>query len=201
MAPGPPSDTTQLLGAIEGGDVQAAGQLLPLVYGELRALAQRKMKAEPAGHTLQATALVHEAYLRLVQSSDVQWKDRRHFFATAAEAMRRILIERARRGAGPRRGGGRKRVALEGVELTFDTDPDQMLALDEKLCELERNDPKMSEVVKLRFFAGLSVEETAAALDISPWTVKRQWRSARAWLYQQLNGGEASDGRAGQADT
>lgn len=185
----PAQQVTQILGAIHEGDSRAADELLPLLYDELRKLAQHRMASEPAGHTLTATALVHEAYLRLVQDREAEWDSRGHFFAAAAEAMRRILVERARKYAGPKRGGGRRRVAIEDSDLTFDIDPAEMLALDEALDELEQTDPRMQKITKLRYFAGLTVQETAAALGISPRTVNIEWSYARAWLYKRLNGG------------
>ncbi len=186
----PAQQVTQILGAIHEGDSRAADELLPLLYDELRKLAQHRMAAEPAGHTLTATALVHEAYLRLVQDRQAEWDSRGHFFAAAAEAMRRILVERARKYAGPKRGGGRQRVAIEDSDLAFDIDPAEMLALDEALDELERTDPRMQKITKLRYFAGLTVQETAAALGISPRTVNIEWSYARAWLHKRLNGGD-----------
>ena len=188
MASRPDEQVTRILSSLRDGDSGATEALLPLLYDELRGLAHRKMASEPAGHTLTATALVHEAYLRLAGDSDAQWETRGHFFAAAAEAMRRILVERARRVAGPRRGGGRPRVTLESADLTFDIDPTEMLALDEALSEMEQIDPRMQRVTKLRYFAGLSVDETAAALGVSPRTVKNEWRCARVWLYKRLGG-------------
>ena len=179
------SEVTQILAAAKDGDAKAAEALLPLLYDELRALARRKMAQEPAGHTLQATALVHEAYLRLL-GQNTGWDGRGHFFAAAAEAMRRILVERARRVTGPQRGGGRERVGFEGVELSFETGPTEMVALDEALTELEQVDPQVSQVVQLRYFAGLSVEETVAALGRSKRTIMREWSYARAWLRHRL---------------
>ena len=179
------SEVTHMLVAAKNGDAKASEALLPLLYDELRALARRKMAQEPGGHTLQATALVHEAFLRLLGQS-AGWDCRGHFFAAAAEAMRRILVERARRVAGARRGGGRERVAFEGVELSFETNPIEMVALDEALTELEQIDPHVSEVVKLRYFAGLSVQETVAALGRSKRTIMREWSFARAWLRDRL---------------
>ena len=182
-----PRDVTGLLRQITSGDGAAAGELLPLVYTELRNLARRRMARESPGHTLQPTALVHEAYLRLVKDEHLQWENRRHFFAAAAEAMRRILIERARRVAADKHGGGARRVPLEDAGLRDEPKPDELLALDEALRRLESRDPTMSSVVKLRYFAGLTVPETANALGLSPRTVDRTWAEARAWLYREMD--------------
>ena len=180
---------TELLSAIGSGDGMAADQLIPLVYDELRRLARWHMAAERPGQSLQATALVHEAYLRLVEGKEAaNWQNRRHFFGAAVRAMRRILVERARQKAGPRRGGEWRRVPLETGEITMDSDPLDFLALDEALTELERKAPRANEIVMLRFFAGLSVDETARSLDISPRTVRREWSYGRAWLYDFIKG-------------
>ncbi len=179
---------TEILAAIGGGDRRASDALLPILYQELRELARARMRREPAGHTLQATALVHEAYLRLMSDQDAQWHDRGHFFGAAAEAMRRILIERARRVAGPQRGGGRQRVPLDDLDPTSESSSDSLLALDEALGLLEQHDPRMAQIVKLRYFAGLSVADTAAALDLSPRTIKREWAVARVWLHRKMGG-------------
>ncbi len=183
-----PVDVTRILSAIGRGEPEATDALLPIVYEELRGLARARMLGEPADHTLQPTALVHEAYLRLVQTPEADWENRRHFFAAAAQAMRRILVERARRVAGPKRGGGRARMPLDEVDCAIDPATMSFLALDESLEALEAKDPQMAEVVKLRYFAGLSVEETAQALGLSPRTVKREWSVARAWLYERMGG-------------
>jgi RNA polymerase sigma factor (TIGR02999 family) len=185
---------TVLLNAAGQGDAAAASRLLPMVYEELRVLAQQRLAREPgggAGMTLQATALVHEAYLRLVKDSDAQWSGRNHFFAAAAIAMRRILVERARAYAGPKRGGGRARTPLDedavgGAEAPIDSV--DWIALDEALKALEQHDPRMAEIVMLRFFAGLSVEKTAEVLGLSARHVKREWSVARAWLYERMTG-------------
>jgi RNA polymerase sigma factor (TIGR02999 family) len=180
------------LSAIEQGEAHAAEQLLPLVYDELRRLAVEKMAQERPGQTLQATALVHEAYLRLVACGEASaareqhWNSRGHFFAAAAEAMRRILVEKARHKQRHRHGGGRKRVELDDLHVVDKGTPEVVLALDEALEQLAREEPEAGEVVKLRYFAGLTVEETAAALGLSVRTVNRHWAYARAWLYQQL---------------
>ena len=185
---------TQILSAIRKGDGLAANQLVPLVYEELRKLAKWHMAAEPTGQTLQATALVHEAYLRLVEGEEeVNWENRRHFLGAAVRAMRRILVERARQKGGPKQGGGRHRVPLEAGAITLDSDPLDFLALDEALIELERVEPRVNEIVMLRFFAGLSVDETARSLDISPSTVDREWSYGRAWLFKHIQGRGSRD--------
>jgi RNA polymerase sigma factor (TIGR02999 family) len=182
------NDVTLILTAIEQGDPHAAGQLLPIVYEELRKLAAHKLANERPGQTLQATALVHEAFLRLVGAADAkQWNSRGHFFGAAAEAMRRILVEQARRKQRVRHGGGLQRVDLDGQLAVSDTADVDLLALDEALQRLSAEQPEAAQVVKLRYFAGLTIEETAAALDISVRTTNRHWAFARAWLYQQLN--------------
>jgi RNA polymerase sigma factor (TIGR02999 family) len=174
---------TGVLSAIEQGEPHAAGQLLPLVYEELRKLAAQKLAQEAPGQTLQATALVHEAYVRLVGSASNQtWDGRSHFFAAAAEAMRRILIERARHKNCRKAGGGRRRVDLDEIELTLDEPDLELLALDDALRELERKDPRKAEVVKLRFFAGLTTAQAALALGVSTSTAENDWAYARSWL-------------------
>jgi RNA polymerase sigma factor (TIGR02999 family) len=191
------SDVTRILSAIERGDPHASDQLLPLVYDELRKLAAQKLAQEKPGQTLQATALVHEAYLRLVASGDApgprkqQWECRGHFFAAAAEAMRRLLIDQARRKQSAKRGGARRHVPLDDV-ATFpavDGAPrDDLLALDEALQQLEAEAPIKAQLVKLRYFAGVSLENAAQMLEISPATAKRYWVYARSWLYGKLRG-------------
>lgn len=163
-------------------------ELFPNVYQQLRALAQKKLALEPRGLTLQATALVHEVFLRLSNDPAVTWENPRQFFAVAAEAMRRILVERARRYGYKKRGGGKQRVDLEFVDSFVEpADPTALLALDEALNELRSFDPRLCETVMLRYFAGLSIDETAAAMETSPRTVKRDWQFARAWLARKLN--------------
>jgi RNA polymerase sigma factor (TIGR02999 family) len=179
-------DVTQLLKAIDQGDPHAAGQLAPLVYDELRRLAAALMTAEKPGQTLDATALVHEAFLRLV--GDRQFADHRHFFRVAAEAMRRILIDHARQKRRVRHGGGRSQVPLSEAEPAAEVPADELLALDEALDRFAAFDPVKAELVKLRYFAGLSEEEAAAALGISRATASRYWTYARAWLIHALDG-------------
>lgn len=190
------SDVTNILEKIESGDPAAAELLLPLVYDELRKLASVRLAQEPPGQTLQATALVHEAYLRLVGSGDREqsWHNRGHFFGAAAEAMRRILLNRARDKGRRKRGGQRQRLDLEQVELAIDAPHEDLLALDESIERLAVESSECAKVVKLRFFAGLSIDDTAAALGISPSTAKRHWAYARAWLFDALrpDDGEAS---------
>jgi RNA polymerase sigma factor (TIGR02999 family) len=180
-------DLTRILDAAQKGDRQAADQLLPLVYDELRKLAAAKMAAEAPGHTLNATALVHEAYLRLI--GDQQFDGRGHFFAAAAEAMRRILIDRARQGSAIKHGGRRQQVPLADLAHVTRT-PDGLLAVDEVLERFIRDDPQKAELVKLRFFAGLTMPEVAAALGISLATTERWWTYAKAWLFAELSDAE-----------
>jgi RNA polymerase sigma factor (TIGR02999 family) len=184
------SDVTRILYAIEDGDAKAAGELLPLVYDQLRKIAQQRMAGERTGHSLEATALVHEAYLKLVGDEDVslQWANRAHFFAAAAEAMRRILVDHARAKGRLKRGGDRAKLKLGVATLGADENADEIVALDEALRRLGRQDERLARIVSLRYFAGLSVEQTAEALEISPRTVKREWSTARAWLYRELRG-------------
>jgi len=180
------SDITRILHSIDDGDPKATDQLLPLVYEELRKLAAQKMASEAAGHTLQPTALVHEAWLRLAGEENQKWDGRGHFFAAAAESMRRILIERARRKHALKRGGDFERVNLDDVDVAALADGDTLLLINDALDKLEREDPEAAQVVKLRFFAGLTNEEAGLAMGISPRTAKRYWTFARAWLFQEL---------------
>ena len=182
----PPSRATLLSREAGKGNRQASEELLPLVYDELRQLARIRMARETPSQTLQPTALVHEAYLRLVQNDELGWEGRGHFFAAAAEAMRRILIERARRRAAEKHGGLAERTVLTDVAIDPDVDPETLIALDHALSKLEAIDAEMARVVKLRYFAGLSVEETAQSLATSPRSVNRHWTSARAWLQREL---------------
>lgn len=187
--------TTELLSSIGDGDPHAAAELLPLVYEELRRLARSRMARERPGQTLTATALVHEAYLRLVGDEDPPWANRAHFFAAAAEAMRRILIERARRRSREKHGGGQWRVTLDDQIVGADAESEELLALHEALSRLELIDEGMATVVKLHQFAGLSLVETAAALGTSERTVSRQFTAARAWLRRELAHGEPHSSR------
>ncbi len=183
------SDVTHILSAIEQGDPHAAEQLLPLVYGELRTLAAQKLAQEKPGQTLEATALVHEAYIRLVDVDRAQgWNSRRHFFAAAAEAMRRILIDSARRKQAGKHGGGHRRVNLEEAASLAVEPGLEILDLEDALIRLAQEDPVKAEVVKLRFFAGLTVEQTADALGIARDTVCRHWAYAKVWLYCAITG-------------
>ncbi|MBC8108149.1 MAG: sigma-70 family RNA polymerase sigma factor [Anaerolineae bacterium] len=180
---------TRMLEAIDAGDSRASSELLPLVYAELRKLAERRLKQEKPGQTLQATALVHEAFLRLVGADKLgasEWDSRGHFFAAAAEAMRRILIDRAREKGTIKRGGALNRVNLDLLSLTAGAIPEELLDLDEALKRLAAEDPKSAELVKLRFFAGMNRLQAASALGISPATSDRYWAYARAWLFEAL---------------
>jgi RNA polymerase sigma factor (TIGR02999 family) len=182
------SEVTRILGSIAQGDPKAAEELLPLVYEELRKLAAHKMAAEPAGQTLQATALVHEAWLRLVGNEDPHFANRAHFFAAAAQAMRRILLDNARRKQRQRHGGGLERVDLDSVQLAEPLLSQDLLALDEALTRLAECDAQAAELVQLRFFAGLSQQQAADVLGISRRTADRTWAYARAWLYEEMTG-------------
>ena len=189
------NDVTRILSAIEQGDLRAAHQLLPLVYDELRKLAAQRMAWEKPGQTLQATALVHEVYLRLVgPSNDVQWKDRGHFFGAAAEAMRRILIMNARRRNAEKRGRDLQRIELNPELLPAVEREERLLLLDDALSKLEQEQPDRAQIVKLRFFAGLTNAEAAAAIGISDTTADRYWAYARAWLQREM----APEGGAGE---
>jgi RNA polymerase sigma factor (TIGR02999 family) len=180
------SNVTRILDRAQQGDPGAADELLPLIYEELRKLAAVKMADQAAGHTLQPTALVHEAYLRLVGSEQPKWQNSRHFFAAAAEAMRHILVDSARKKGRLKRGGDWQRLDLDAVELASDADPDSLLAVHEALEELFREDPDKAELVKLRFFGGLSLPQAAQTLGWSLATAKRRWAFARAWLYRYI---------------
>jgi RNA polymerase sigma factor (TIGR02999 family) len=181
------SEVTQILSAIEHGDPHAGDLLLPLVYDELRRLAAAKLRQERPGQTLQATALVQEAYVRLVDRESVRpWENRRHFFAAAAEAMRRILVEQARRKGRLKRGSGRERIELDEIEILDQRRADDVVALDEALTKLNQERPAHAELVKLRYFAGFTVPEAAEALGISTTTADRYWTYARAWLVREL---------------
>jgi RNA polymerase sigma factor (TIGR02999 family) len=181
------TDVTQILSQIEDGDPSAAEQLLPLVYQDLKRLAERQLRREPSGNTLQPTALVHEAWLRLVdQNSEPRWSHRGHFYAAAAEAMRRILVEAARRKLTRKRGGDRERVVLEADQLSVASRRPEILALDEALSKLAAERPDLARLVSLRYFAGLTMEQAAKALGAFLRTAERNWTYARAWLLEEL---------------
>jgi RNA polymerase sigma factor (TIGR02999 family) len=180
---------TQILAAAGAGDERAAERLLPLVYEELRRLASVRMAHQPAGQTLQPTALVHEAWLRLVGSGRQSWESRRHFFSAAAEAMRHILIDRARKRQSQRHGGGQQRVDIDEIELPAPIEEATLLALNEAIDELEKADPEKAEVVKLKFFVGLSEREAAEVLGVSERTIERRWAFAQAWLFERMERG------------
>ena len=186
-------DITRILEKVSSGDHHAAHELLPLVYEQLRAAAQKQMAQERHDHTLQATALVHEAYVRLVGSDDVSWENRAHFYVAAAEAMRRVLIEHARKRGRAKRGGGRRRIPLTGEELAQNPNLEEIMSVDAAIRRLEERDGRMARIVRFRFFAGLGVRETAAALGLSDRTVRREWALARAWLHRELSGGAGRD--------
>ena len=183
----PSGEVTRLLIAWNAGDRDAVERLMPLVYGELREIAERHFRRERPGHTLQPTAVVHEAYFRLVDQTRVTWKNRGHFFAIASQAMRRILIDHARAREADKRGGREKPVTLDvGVASPEPADDVDLLALDEALVRLKALDEPQARIVELRFFGGLSIEETAEAMETSPSSIKREFRSARAWLFREL---------------
>ena len=184
-------DVTKLMERAGGGDAQAAAELLPIVYEQLRASAAKRMAAERANHTLQPTALVHEAYLRLVGDRQAAWEGRAHFYAAAAEAMRRVLIDYARARNRSKRGGDWQRVTLDGLDPAEKSTPiEEIVSVDEAIRRMEERDPRMAEIVRLRFFAGLDVRDVAQALGITDRTVRRDWAVARAWLYRALSEGE-----------
>jgi RNA polymerase sigma factor (TIGR02999 family) len=186
------SEVTRILSAIDQGDPRAAELLLPLVYEELRKLASQRLALEKPGQTLQATALVHDAYIRLVDFEKVQhWNSRGHFFAAAAEAMRRILVENARHKNADKRGGQHRRVAIEATELAAEQRDEKLLALDEALARLEKHDPVKARLVNLRWFAGLSIKEAAELLGVSTATADRHWAYARAWLQREMSASDA----------
>ncbi|MHC4092584.1 MAG: ECF-type sigma factor [Planctomycetota bacterium] len=196
MGPASGEQVTRLLEAVRAGHESAAGELLQLVYGELKQMAHRQMAHVPPGDTLQPTALVHEAYLHMFGKERPQWANRAHFFKAAARAMRDIVIEQARRHASLKRGGGRKRVTFDEAIIATDSEADDLLALHDALGELEAVDGASAELVMLRYFAGLTVSETAEVMGIAPRTLDRYWRHARAWLRQRINEktDEGSDG-------
>lgn len=180
------NDVTRILNAIDGGNDQAGQELIPLVYDELRTMAARKMANERPGQTLQATALVNEAYLRLV-GNDQKWQNRGHFFAAAAEAMRRILVDNARRKNSQKHGGGVVKIELSSVDVAINADEDHLLLVNDALEKLEAKDPDAAELIKLRFFVGMSNSEAAQALNLAERSATRLWTYARAWLYKEIN--------------
>jgi len=182
-----PKEVTQLLIAWSNGEEEALEKLVPLIYDELRRIARRYMKREPAGHTLQTTALVNEAYLRLIEQKGMKWQNRAHFFAISAQLMRRILVSMARARHADKRGGEARQVSLDEALVISEERAAELVALDEAMNELAALDPRRSRVVELRYFGGLSIEETAEVLNISPETVMRDWKRAKAWLYTELN--------------
>jgi len=180
------SPITIVLRAVEGGDPSAAAELLPLVYDELRRLARAKMVGESPGQTLQPTALVHEAYMRVVCEGEKDWGGRSHFFSVAALAMRRILVDQARKKSSLKRGGSNARVDLDDVDLAFESPPGDVLGIDEALQKLEASDPRKGQIVNMRYFLGMTVQETAAALGLSVSTIEEEWRYVRAWLQREV---------------
>lgn len=191
MSQPPPGEITELLGEINAGDESALIRLVGLLYDELHALAARQMRKERWDHTLQPTALVNEAYLRLLGDRNIQLHDRAHFFGAAAEVMRRILVDHARKKLADKRGGGKAHAQLDDVIVWREDRSEDMVAIDDALSRLAAMDPEKSRIVELRFFAGLSIDEIAAVLDVSPRTVKRKWRFAKAWLFREISGVDA----------
>ncbi len=189
------TDVTRILDAVRKGDVRAADELLAAVYQELRRLAAVRLSQEPAGQTLQATALVHEAYIRLVGVEDQSWEGRGHFFAAAAEAMRRILIEKARHKQRSKRGGDRRRIGLEDATLAIEGPSEDVIAVDEALTKLAREDQVVADLVKMRYFAGLNLDQIAEILGISRRTADRYWAYARAWLHREITKGQTQTGQ------
>jgi RNA polymerase sigma factor (TIGR02999 family) len=185
-------DVTLLLKKLADGNQDAAGELIPVVYDELHRLAVRHLRRERQDHTLQPTALVHEAYMKLVAQRDAGWQSRNHFFAVASKLMRRILVDYARRHLREKRGGGQTRLSLDEALILSPARPDGMLAIDESLTRLEKLDARQARIVELRYFGGLTVEESAQVLRVSPTTVRREWISAKAWLYGELKKGHGN---------
>jgi RNA polymerase sigma factor (TIGR02999 family) len=183
-----PGDITLLLSRVASGDRDAEAKLIPIVYGELRRLAAHYMRQERADHTLQATALVHEAFLKLFERGESTWENRKHFFAMASQAMRRILVDHARNRKAEKRDGDRRKTSLDSVFIWAEDTPDDLVAVDEALCRLANWDARQCQIVEMRFFGGLSVEEIAEVLGVSTRTVKRDWNMARAWLHGELSG-------------
>lgn len=190
-----PQEVTQLLADWGRGDKSAFDKLFPLVHEELRRIAQRQMSHERPGHTLQATALVNEAYLKLAGNEGFEWRDRAHFYAVCAQVMRHVLIDHARAHARDKRGGGAVQVSLNDAIALSEQRAEELVALDEALRSLEHLDPQKGRIVEMRYFGGLSIEETAEVLDISPRTVRREWRRAKAWLYRMISEGVADETR------
>ena len=190
-----PQEVTQLLADWGNGDRSALDRLFPLVHSELRRIAQRQMNQERAGHTLQATALVNEAYLKLVGQQGFEWQNRAHFFAVCAQVMRHILVDHARAHARDKRGGGAIQVSLNDVAVTPDEQSSYFVALDEALRLLESLDPQKGKIVELRYFGGLNIDETAEVLNISPRTVRREWQRSKAWLYRMISEGTENETR------
>jgi len=190
-----PQEVTQLLADWGKGDRSALDKLLPLVHAELRRIARRQMSQERPGHTLQATALVNEAYLKLAGQQGFEWQNRAHFFAVAAQVMRHILIDHARAHTRDKRGGGAIQVSLDEAAVLAEDQAEHFIALDEALRSLELVDPQKSKIVELRYFGGLSIEETAEVLDISPRTVRREWQRSKAWLYRMISEGTENETR------
>lgn len=190
-----PQEVTQLLADWGRGDKSAFDKLFPLVHQELRRIAQRQMNHERPGHTLQATALVNEAYLKLAGNEGFEWRDRAHFYAVCAQVMRHVLIDHARAHARDKRGGGAVQVSLNDAIALGEQRAEELVALDEALRSLEHLDPQKGRIVEMRYFGGLSIEETAEVLDISPRTVRREWRRAKAWLYRMISEGVADETR------
>jgi RNA polymerase sigma factor (TIGR02999 family) len=189
----PSSEVTQMLLDWSNGDKAAFDKIVPVVYNELRRLAGHYMRQERPGQTIQATALVHEAYVRLVDYKNMRWQDRAHFYAVAAQVMRRILVDRARARDAAKRGDAARRVSLAEADAASNEQSADILDLDEALKELEEIDPRKSQIIELRFFGGLNIEETAEVMSISPTTVQREWRSARAWLYRAITEKDAPE--------
>mgnify|MGYP001405660635 CR=1 FL=1 len=187
----PPGDVTSLLAEIHGGNRRAESELIPLIYDELRRLAAYYMRRERSDHTLQATALVHEAYLRLSKQREVTWQNRAHFFAIAGKLMRRLLVDHARAHSRSKRGGSQQKISLEEALLFSEEQSEELMLLDTALTQLTEEHPRQSQIVELRFFGGLTVEEVAEVLKVSPKTVKRDWSVARAWLYREIRKQEA----------
>lgn len=192
----PPGDITRLLADLRGGNPDARGQLIPLVYDELRRLASHYMRQERSDHTLQATALVHEAYMRLVEQREVSWENRAHFFGVAANLMRRILVDHARAKKAEKRGGLVQRLPLDQALQYCEEKSDELIALDDALTRLATCDPRQCQIVELRFFGGLTEDETASILGVSPRTVKRDWKIARLWLHGEISRAESYESRS-----